>query len=346
MLTVKDFFGSIFINSYVCALDKVDKHQMAGSMPTEFCGSDDEINNFFETKYFPLNKIYGHGIHFTPNGIKSIEGRNRKENFSHINSWFIDIDIEETKHIKDEADKWKRVETKERILGKIFSLDPNFWPSLTVETRNGYHIYWFALPIASPDNFSYIQSRLLSLFSEFGADEGASGIMSTLRVPYFWYDKDGETGQILPCESLSTERLYKEEDMMSWLRNVQPHAKSKEGLVLANLEKPGSRTLKVNLFRSERHGIFSRALLFPVKRILENLSGSHWVRGEIFSFQRVSGGKWNLLANGKMTPNWIDENLNLVFSNNEPNFCSIIHFLKWYSYDNKQIAQIFYDLKI
>lgn len=341
LFTVQDFFGGIFIDSYVFAM-KDGGGQYKGSMPTQFCNSRKEINDFFEENYFNLNRE-GYGIHFTPNGIKSLEEKNRKHNLSHINAWFVDIDIKDSKHIKDEADIMHREDMKENILGKIFRLD--ILPSLTVETRNGFHLYWFALPLASVAKFETIQSKLVNLFEDVGGDIGAMGALHSLRVPYFKYYKDGEEGFVTPIEIFSTLKLYKEKDMLDWLEVIPEHKTTKPAGSRRIANRMGPKLDDTTVYTiNVRHGIFNRAEEHPVKTILEKLSGTTHVRSEIFSFQRTGENKLNLLSNGLTTPNWIDEKENRIFSNNQPNFCVIHHFLAWYGHNNKQIAQIYYEL--
>lgn len=342
-LTVQEFFGGIFIDSYVFAMPE-GGGQTKGSMPTNYCYSSDAINKFFEETYFPLNKNR-YGIHFTPNGIKNLEEKNRKHNLSHINAWFLDIDIEGSKHIKDEADKMYREDRKGDIQSTIFGLD--LMPSLTVETRNGYHLYWFALPVASEYKFQTIQSKLAYIFKEHGSDLSMLNPLHSLRVPYFRYYKDGEEGTVTPIEIFSSLKLYSEKEMLAWLEPYPEMTTPRKRLDnRCGPTLPDNMIYAINVYHNQRHGIFSRAEERPVRSILEKLSGSEAVRGDVFSFVKTGEGKYNVMANLKVTPNWIDEKENRIFSNNQPRFCVIHHFLAWYGYDNKQIAQIYHSLGI
>jgi hypothetical protein len=336
-LTVKNFFGDIFINSYVFAM-KEGAGQIAGSIPTNYCNSDQEANEFFEKNYFDLNTS-GYGIHFTPNGVKTLEEKNRKENFSHINAWYLDVDIEETKVIKDHDGTLTRERIKSEILGAVFSLP--IMPSLTVETRNGYHLYWFALPDATIEEFNFIQRKLVHQFHKFGGDGAASGIMHTLRVPYFKFYKNGEEGQILPFMQFSTLKLYSQVEMLDWVRTIPAPVidgtLSDEPVEIFN--KYGKK-LTINLFRSNDKNIFEQINQKPIKTWLEILSGSSIVEFEVFSLVKTANNKFNVISNGKATPNWIDLNTNQIYSNNQAGFCNIVHFLAWYGYSVGEIVTL------
>lgn len=349
IIKVKDFFNDLFPDSYCCALDKTTNAQFAGSIPSNHCQTDESANRFFEETYFGLNK-QGHNIHFAPNAITRLEDRNKKENLKGLNACFLDLDIEDSKTIRDEADLWCRQETKERILSFIFNLPTAFWPTLSIDTRNGMHLYWCLdrTEKAVLSNWEIIQRKLLTLFSQFGVDPGTTRPLSMLRVPYFWFQKNGEIGQILPDPYFSDPaRKFKETELLAWLDKVTPFSVAGNRPRINNIPKVDLRpSSALNLYTGGKPGIWKRAKALPVQEMLSKLSGHPAVNGEVFSLHRTGPQKFNVLANGKGTPNFIDVNTNSIFSLTEARFHTIIDFMMWYGKSKSDVLQALKELKV
>lgn len=322
-------FNAIFNGSYVFAM-KDNGGQCEGSIPSDLRGGNKELNEFWEKKYFGLNN-QKYGIHFTPNGVKSLEEKNRKTNLSHINAWFVDVDIEETKKIDDFWGYERRRDIKGDIRGIIFDeLLPELLPSLTVETRNGFHIYWFANSDATLDNFDYLQGCLANVFGKY-ADGGALGALHSLRVPYFWQYKHGEKHFLEPEEWASTMKLYSERELIEYfgdptVRNL-PAKEVNESLVIKRYNNPSGGS------------VYDKVDFLDITEIMKYLSGKPYIDGELISFQKTEKG-YNILCNGVSTPNFIDVKQNKIFSNNQSKFCTVYHFIKWYGHSEKEIFNI------
>lgn len=329
-ITSQEFFGGIHFDSYVFALG--EKGQLNGSKPMDHCKTDEDYNNFFIEKYVKLNKE-GFGIHFTPNGVKSVEDRNKLKNLLCINTWFVDVDVDETKQIINNDDLVKRKIKKDEILTKIF--DSDIWPSLIVETRNGYHLYWWSIGDAKEKNYKLIQTGLAK---KFNGDIGAAGVLHSLRVPGFKYKKNGEEGYIEIWEGFSTKKLYTEMQMFEFVGQKPDEVT----LVVTNHKEPELTPIsyKISII-AQKDNVFEVVEKMPVRDVIEWLSGRTEVNGDVFTFVNGSNGKFNLLANGKSTPNFISPVENKIFSNNTPAFCLIKHFLEWYGHDGKSIYKIF-----
>ena len=321
-LTFMDFWA-IFLGSYLCIMTP-DRGQAEGCIPSDDLGFCDEEQAYkYMQKFQAFNKM-GWNVHFTPNGVKTPENKNQKENFSHINSFFVDIDIEETKEIKEDADIEKRQEGKNKILAMLFSL-PLPIPSLTVETRNGYQVYWFVNNAIDGD-FERIQ-RALAIMT--GGDVSCSRRTSMLRVPFFKYYKKGETGIVTPSFLFSSLLVYSQEEItrnIIWPAEVEPEQ-----------HEPVNYIHRVD--RPKFFGIWGKIYALPVKDVIERLSGESLVNGERFILKRSAEFKYNLFVNGNISPNWIDIQKNMVFSNNEPKFCTILHFLLWYGNAREDIKE-------
>jgi hypothetical protein len=326
-LTTQEFFGGIFQGCYVFALGKAHG-QTNGTKPIDHCRTSEEYDNFFAEKYLSLNES-GFGIHFTPNGIKDVALKNKLENLEVINSWYVDVDIEETKIITGEHTLFDRNDKKGEILGKIFESD--LWPSLVVETRNGYHLYWFAIGDATEKMFPFIQKRLAKMFD---GDPAAMGIMHSLRVPEFKYHKHGEEGIVRIVPMFSSLAQHYEEDLIKFTGATFEEK-------IQNAVLPERKTeMDISLF-PQGESVWDIVEKVPKQKIIEMLSGTEEVNGEIFTFVKSGDKKLNILSNGQVTPNFIDESTNLVFSNTETGFCTIRHFVRWYGLNDKEVFRLF-----
>lgn len=343
-LTADDFFGGIFIGSYVCALQPERGGQMNGCIPSlesEKPGFE-SYDKLIEDRFFELNNN-GYGIHFSPNGMGNVLLRNKKENVTHVNAWWVEIDIDETKHLgEDEVGQMeKREDRKARLRWNI--LDCGLIPSLTVETRNGFQVYWFALD-GKLENFEKIEELIYAKFQHVGADKSAMVVWHTLRVPYFKYSKDGEHGFIQVFEWLSNLELYSEERIFEWLKEERAvvEIKKKETIVCGFLDSLDQKHVDLRQYnKPNTETIFDRINRTPITLVLERLSGKDEVRGDQFTLTPVnSTGKANVLVNGQSTPNWIDVNKNLIFSNNVSGMATMIHYLEYYGMSKKEAIQL------
>lgn len=327
-LTLHDFFIKIFPDSYVCAM-KDTEGQMAGCIPSQLSQTEDGLNELFEKRFFKLNQM-GWGIHFTPNGVIIADEKNRKSNFKKANVWFIDIDIESTKQIHSEEDKERRFVLKDKILDFIDK--QKVLPSMLVETRNGFHLYWFIEGEVSLEDWKIVQNGLYNTFKDIGGDKNCLNECTMLRVPFFKYHKRNEIGFIHLREYLSTFNYHTLEQMklafpvpqIIWLEVSPSHFNNPIIFTIgeSNLDK---------------------VLNYPIKKALEQMSGTSMVHGDQISFVQTNTGKLNILINRQVTPNWIDVSANHVYSNNQAGFCNIIHYLKWYKHTPKHIIQYFKD---
>ena len=322
----KDFFEGIFPFSYFCAMK--DFGQIGGNIPSlELPGGYEESIKHYELFILELQKLnsQGYNIFFTPNGVQNVGGKNSLNNFQNINAWYIDIDIQETKNL-DYGLLEVRQEKKADILGYIF--DSDFWPSLVVETRNGFQLYWFAKGNLNIDNWHKIEKGIYEKFEKYGADKSTTKIVQLMRVPGFRYYKHGETGIIDIIWPLSTFWLYEEMEMLGKFP-------AKEEKVI---EEKRYEVFTINTFKNI-NDIFDRVIAMPVDQVLAKISGTDLVRYEKIEISRDNTEKTPILSNGRPTPNWINRKLNKVFSNTEDGFCNIIHYLQYYGWTKYEIAK-------
>lgn len=301
----------------------------------------DSLKDFL-IKYVDLNKARNN-IFFTPNAANTVEGRNSLSNLKQItqkdgtvkpgiNAWWIDIDIPSTKTgdmfymgpgIDAETMKL-REEKKAEILGFVFEKEP--WPSLTIETRNGYQLYWLSDGSATQDNFLKIGLSIYEHFKLCGADKSTVKVMQLMRVPNFYYIKHGEVGRIKVDETLSTFEKYSEARMLE----AFPPQTVYDSAALIPMERKVSKP-RYKRILGDPKDIFVRVINMPIEEVLLKVSG-HWlVNGDEIMLQKQDTDRSNVIVNGKGSPNFVVRSRNHIYSNNaDTKGPTIVQYLRWY----------------
>lgn len=120
-----------------------------------------------------------HGIWFTPNSMK--EGKRRKANASRFNAIVLDMDFKGTDD-----------EIADQKAGKLeMLLDLQLAPTVIIETRNGFHLYWILAKKAILDIETYEALQVL-MQRKLGTDPGSLGAEHLFRVPGYnhWKNPD------------------------------------------------------------------------------------------------------------------------------------------------------------
>jgi len=345
-ITPTQFFNQFFPNAYVCAKAE-EGGQFEGNLfsPNK---SPEQCRRKLGL-YQELNKAQ-YNIFFTPNGGKTSEGKNRLDNINNVNAWWIDIDIEETRQANDEETKIRRESIKEEIRGFIFAgpkpYYQNLWPSLAVETRNGFQLYWFALQKTpnhktqdgqtidyegpSVENWKTIGESIYTHFKGVGADHSTVKIMQLMRLPMFWYFKKGERGKIEIFHHLSTLKKHTEEEMQKFFPPIKMTIEEELAARPAQVYKPKYSAADGSV------DFFKKVTDLPVDDVVAKLSG-HWlVNHEVLKIQHMDRDKSNIMVNGKVSPNWVVRSRNHIYSNTSGT-CTIIGYLEWYGWEYKQM---------
>lgn len=303
-ITPATFFRDLFPCSYVCATAESGA-QFDGSVP---CLDYPEKPEQALPRYQKLN-LRGHNIFFTPNQAQAAAGKNRLDNLAQINAWYIDIDTK--------SDLAARNDKKGEVLTQIFM--HSLWPSLTIETRNGYHLYWLSDGTATEKNWETIERGIFEYFEPVGADRSTTKIMQLMRVPKMYFYKKGEKGMIEFIPYFSTLRYHGDEEMLA---KFPASLKPQNSQVSSAVYTP--TIIKVN-------DIFTHVVSLPIADVLAKLSGTTLVKNDILTLQYPDKDKTNVLANGRVSPNWIIKSTNQIFSNNaDPSGPTILQFLQWY----------------
>ena len=326
-ITYFDFFTTYFPH---VALVIADWTKQAITLET-ILEEHPESLGYTDFENLQLMNEHGYSVYFTPNAVKEIKkGIHSLDNFESVNACYIDIDIDETKQILTPEDLQKRNNRKEELAGIIWMAP--LQPSFVVETRNGYQVYWFTSTDIS--TFKKIQKGILEYFKPFGGDPATIKEVQLMRVPGFLQHKADEVFKV----KLRYELCAREHDgsfkYYSPFELLENFPSSPEELQTSKVFTPRVSHVFANTF-----DIFNHILKLPIIQVFETINGSSLVNGDVFTLGPERNGKIQIYQNNHPIPNWIDTNLNMIFSNNASGFCNIIHFCGWYGKDKKEIAE-------
>lgn len=150
----------------------------------------DKSKGTFEVDYskaVELNKE-GYGIFCT---LNEFEGRRKRENLKKINYWIVDIDDGE------KSDMQKQI-------NNLY-----LQPSMIVETKRGYHLYWRALD-AKLENYEEIEDLLIT---KMNGDKGVKDPLRLLRCPNFYHMKDKNNPFLIKIVKNNPNLVYTEAQM-------------------------------------------------------------------------------------------------------------------------------------
>lgn len=325
----KQFFYDFFSNTYICVMAEGN-----GQFEGMLVKKDTDINSVIE-KYQTLNQ-QKNNVFFTPNGGKAVEGRNSLSNINNINAWWIDIDIDACKKANDDETKILRETKKSEIAGKIFA--SSLWPSLTVETRNGFQLYWFSDETATKEDWLNIGYAIYEFYKDVGADKSTVKIMQLMRVPNFYFHKNGEMGKIKIWPILSTMEKHNQNTMMHHFPPNQ-HIAITSAIAIPKTKSLAPRYVKDP---TKTNDIFIKVVNAPIDHVIEKIS-KHWlVDGDELKLQKLDTEKSNVLVNGQISPNFVVRSKNHIYSNNASTGLkgpTIIQYIKWYGHSDAMIAK-------
>ena len=239
----------------------------------------------------------GFGIFWT---VQDFIGDRKKENLSRINSWAIDL---------DGGDKEAQLELIHKYC----------YPSLLVETKSGFHVYWNAKN-ATVENFENIVLDRLVYY--YKADPKARDLSRILRVPGYMHLKNPkEPFEIKKVWSYNVS--YTEEQMVYNFK--LPEEKQKESNAKQELR---------TVFRADGNDLWEKVYNLDCELALQRLSGTPAVGCENITFRRVANGNLNIVIDGKTTSCWIDNNKRI--GSLDKGGPTIWQWVNWYHRDNKK----------
>jgi hypothetical protein len=247
----------------------------------------------------------GWGIFST---VQAFDGPRRKENLTKIRAWAVDIDA------GTKREQMVRIERTPLV------------PSSIVETKNGYHVYFYAEDGVRPQYYRALVDRMVAFFK---GDRNATDVARVLRVPGFYHLKDpADPFLVRHVHGPDKDVVYSERQM--W--NAFP----------ASWEEKKKRLMH-NRSRSQAPGtaddFWEAVYNLDCIDALEKLSGTGYVGGERFSFRSVGGGRrHNIIVDGKGTSCWIDEDGRI--GSKDKGGPTVVQWLHWYGTPIRECVRI------
>lgn len=206
----------------------------------------------------------GHGIFWVPNDF---EGRRLRENLTHINYWFVDL---------DEG-------TKEEQLARLGRAP--LTPSLVIESKNGYHAYWRALDATEETWADIVRWGLVPALK---GDTRACDPLRLLRAPGYYHLKD-PTDPFLVRAVFRSEVSYTAAQMMRAFPSQEP-------------DRPERREVPTG-----EGTFWERVAALDGREAIERVSGTWLVDGEYFRLDEMRNGNANIIRadDNYSTPCWV-----------------------------------------
>lgn len=250
----------------------------------------------------------GYGIFAT---VQRFRGPRRIANLERIRAWAIDLDAGE------------KAEQRERLLAAPLL------PSSIVETKSGYHAYWYAAPGARQEYYRPLLDRLVHFF---GADRNARDLARVLRVPGYLHLKNpDEPFLVRHAYGPIRDRSYTERQMWAAFPPAPSDDRTRHGAQRRDYVDRGG------------DGFWDRVYNLDCRDALERLSGTGYVGGERYTFRPVAGGqRRNIFVDGKSSPCWIDGSGRIGSpSGGGP---TVVQWLAWFGTPKRECVRIVKEL--
>ncbi len=215
-----------------------------------------------------------------------------------INTWFMEID-----GIPKE-EQWKKIENSP------------LKPSAVVETRNSLHTYWFAQD-GTVENFDQIIRGVIHFFD---SDKACKDNSRPLRIPGFYHNKEEPYFVTIELENYGAK--YTEAQMIK----AFPYQEIKKQV------KPSTKNVN-----KKGDGFWEAVIQLDNKTVLERLSGTSMVNGEVITFRKRSTGGEYIYVNGKPADAWLDEQGKI--GSGKKGGPTFIQWLEYYGHSKGTIAK-------
>lgn len=248
-----------------------------------------------------FNKL-GWGIFWT---VSSFRGSRRLDQLEEVYFYFVETDNGSKASI-------------ERLIAK------GLLPSLVVESKRGFHIYWRCASQPTRLEYKSINERLIHFF---GGDKGVKDETRLLRFPGFYHMKDPKY-PFLVKKVFESELSYSPQAMMYFFKLPK-----KKEIHIQKLEE--TRVAISTHSNSSDWEYFNNLNCFDA---LTRLSGTDAVSGEIYTFVKNPLGTLQIIVNNKRSQNWIDANGKIgSHSGGGP---TIFQWIKWFGRSNREVVEI------
>lgn len=213
------------------------------------------------------------GIFFSVNWFEW--DRRKKEDVKYINAWICEI---------DEMDK--------EFQKQLIEFCP-LKPSLVVESKNWFHLYWFAKEWTI-ENRVKICNWVRNFFDW---DHKAITIERVLRLP--WYNHMKDPSQLFEVKVCGGELgYYTEQEMLFAYSDTESVSEKKE--------KKQELKYQISQYKGT-DDFWERAWKLDSKKMLEAVSWSNYVSWEVITFKRNSSWCEQIFVNWKSTSSRIDK---------------------------------------
>lgn len=170
------------------------------------------------------NYIDKHDIYYIPN-----IGGTKSEDITEFKTFFVDLDAGKDSQGNFLAGKKVR-DFKSKQWEKIYGF--KFQPNSVIETRNGFHLYWFLRETIDADLWQKIEDALVDYFD---GDVRVKTPAKQLRMPYTYWRKDPSRPYY--CKLLKTNDVYTDVESFCKFFKISTSEKSEKKKTSEKTEK-------------------------------------------------------------------------------------------------------------
>jgi hypothetical protein len=240
------------------------------------------------------------GVYWT---VNKFNGARKKENLEKIRAWFVECDGN----------------NKPQMLKKLKSKLP---PSMIIESKAGFHAYWFASGAVNVEAYSDILGYRLIPF--YGADFKARDLSRILRVPDYFHCKNPTEKFLVKLVHLDESLVYSEADILEAYPLRQKEVRAVEI----------RETFRKEFNVGGKTDLWERIFSLDCEEALLRLSGTDAVNGERFEFRKNGAGTKQIIINGKSTGCWIDSSRRIGSA--DRGGPTIFQWINWYHRDKNK----------
>lgn len=236
--------------------------------------------------------------------VNEFNGARRIANLTRIKSWAVDMD-DGTK-----AEQATRI-TSAPLL-----------PSLVVETKRGYQVYYRAKNALASHWNALVLHRLVPYF---GADKNARDLARILRVPGFLHQKD-------PAHPFKVKTVHSA--AVAYTEEQIARAFPDDGYEIRQATEHQTHRRE---YKSDGD-FWERVYQLDCHEGLQRLSGHPAVGGESYTFRQNASGTRNILVDGKGTSCWVDRNGRIgSLADGGP---TLYAWLRWFRNEPKECVRV------
>lgn len=234
----------------------------------------------------------------------------RQSELTRIRAWAVDLDA------GTKEEQWERIRRSPLV------------PSSVIETKNGYHVYWYAED-ARPETYRSLLARIIH---RLDADRNASDLCRVLRTPGYWHQKDPSDPFLVTRVHHMPRPVYPEKWM--W-RCFEETPEEKEKRRRCDDERRSDTQIGGETF-------WDRVYNLDCLDGLRRLSGTGYVGGEVYQFKRTARGGHNMIIDGKVRSCWVDSDGRI--GSKDKGGPTLYQWLRWFGHVPRECVRILKEL--